>query len=325
MTATSMLRWTPLIVAGAMVWVAPLRAQIGPGWVAYAPEKKIHLENFKEKSPTAYIWPSNYESYGNPKTASYAYDAANDAETFQLYGLKGNRSEIRLFNEYETGSRQFEGYVTFFAPLNDESLFQIWGSVRGATQMMLRGFAANNGCIGINYEGGGTPKFLSNLYGREFKVNVIHLQEDVGNKIVIYIDGAKILEFPDNEKAVNHEGKNYHKYGCYGTVKEGHESPKVIWRNVRCFRDGTTPGAKAQSIAFPTISAKSVGDSDFTPNAEASSGLPVSFRSDNYAVAKIVAGKVHLAGQGTATITATQGGDETFSSAANVSQTLTVK
>jgi hypothetical protein len=133
--------------------------------------------------------------------------------------------------------------VTFFAPLDDEGLFQIWGSARGATQLMLRGYAENNGCIGLQWDLG-TPKFLRDLYGKEFKVNIVHLQEDVGNKIVVYIDDKKIFECPDDEKAVNHNNQNYHKYGVYGTVRKGHENPKAIWRNVRHFKDGKLPASE---------------------------------------------------------------------------------
>jgi hypothetical protein len=232
----------------------PAIAQLGAGWVEYSPKRTVHLENFKEKTPQIYAWPTPYQSYGDPITADYRYEPETSVETFRLFGPvsappsgtppNGNRSEIRLFNEYEFGSRQFEGYVTFFPPLDDEGLFQIWGSKRGATQLMVRGYAADNGCIGVQWDQGG-PKFLKNLYGREFRLNVIHLQEDVGNKIIVYVDGEKLFEFPDDEKAVNNKNQNYHKYGVYGTVRKGHEEPKVIWRKVRHFQDGAPPAEPA--------------------------------------------------------------------------------
>jgi len=220
-------------------------AQLGQGWVEYSPPKKIHLV---EKAYTANpkgMWSIEWKPQavvGSPTPcASYAYDAATDTETFRLFDNRSNRAEIRLENEYGTGARQFEGYVTFNAPLNDESLFQIWGSDRGATQLMLRGYAANGGELGVNNEPiKGTPRVATHCYGREIRVNVIHLQEDVGNKFIVYIDGKKMLEFPDNEKVTNHDGKNYHKYGCYGTLKTG--AVEVKWRKVRHYRDGQAPG-----------------------------------------------------------------------------------
>ncbi len=37
----------------------------------------------------------------------------------------------------------------------------------------------------------------------------------------------------------NHDGKNYHKYGCYGTLKT--DGATVKWRKVRNYKDGTAP------------------------------------------------------------------------------------
>jgi hypothetical protein len=161
-------------------------------------------------------------------------------ETFTLHDKRSNRSEIRLTNEYGKGSRQFEGYVTVFAPTDDQCVFQVWGSDEGATQLMLRAYKANGGELGVNNAVvRGTPRVAKEIYGRELRINVIHLQEDVGNKFFVYIDGVKKLEFADNEKVTNNKGKNYHKYGVYGTLKG--ESAKVQWRKVRHFRDGSAP------------------------------------------------------------------------------------
>lgn len=229
------------------------KAQLGSGWVAYSPEKKIHLgekgaPGGSKGGLKIFDW-SSHQEVGTPTaSASYAYNAATDTETFRLMDDRSNRTEIRLFNEYGTGSRQFEGYVTFNAPLNDESLFQVWGSDEGATQLMLRGYAANGGEIGIaNAPIKGTPRVATKCYGREIRVNVIHLQEDVGNRFIVYLDGKQVLEFPDNEKAINHDGKNYHKYGCYGTLKTGPVT--VQWRAVRHFKDGVAPTAKDKPAA----------------------------------------------------------------------------
>lgn len=219
-------------------------AQIGEGWVEYKPVRKIHLVDFNYKdSPKgmySFEWKPKAEVGTPTPCSSYEYDPKTDTEIFRLFDARANRAEIRIENEYGSGSRQFEGYVTFYAPLNDESLFQIWGSDQGATQMMMRGYAANGGEIGINNEPiNGTPRIIANCYGKEIKVNVIHLQEDVGNKFIVYINGEKKLEFPDNEKVTNHDGKNYHKYGCYGTLKT--DGAMVKWRKVRHYKDGKEP------------------------------------------------------------------------------------
>lgn len=79
-----------------------------------------------------------------------------------------------------------------------------------------------------------------------------------------------------------------------------------------------------QSITFGALSPRTVSDADFAPVATASSGLSVSYTSSNTAVATIVAGKIHIVGAGTTTITALQTGDANYEAATNVQQTLTV-
>ncbi|HEX8424812.1 glycosyl hydrolase [Hymenobacter sp.] len=79
-----------------------------------------------------------------------------------------------------------------------------------------------------------------------------------------------------------------------------------------------------QTIAFESPLAKRQADTDSEVGATASSGLPVSYTSSDTTVAKLVAGKLHLVGVGTTTITATQPGDATYYPAAPVQQTLTV-
>jgi gliding motility-associated-like protein len=79
-----------------------------------------------------------------------------------------------------------------------------------------------------------------------------------------------------------------------------------------------------QTIAFSVLPLKTYGDIDFTPAATASSGLSVSFASDNPAVATIVSGKIHIVGSGSAVITASQAGNANYNPASDVPQTLTV-
>jgi hypothetical protein len=80
----------------------------------------------------------------------------------------------------------------------------------------------------------------------------------------------------------------------------------------------------SQTITFNTLPTKTFGDGDFAPGASASSGLTVSYSSDNLSVATIVSGQIHIVGAGTANITASQGGDANNLAATNATQTLTV-
>jgi hypothetical protein len=80
-----------------------------------------------------------------------------------------------------------------------------------------------------------------------------------------------------------------------------------------------------QSISFPPLAVKKITDEDFDPAATATSGLAVTYTSENPAVATIVNGKVHINAVGSAVIKAYQPGNSSFSAATPVSDTLTVK
>ncbi len=79
-----------------------------------------------------------------------------------------------------------------------------------------------------------------------------------------------------------------------------------------------------QNISFNPLGSKTYGDIDFPLSASASSGLPVSFISDNSYVATIISGQVHITGAGSATIFAVQDGNAYFNAATMVPQTLLV-
>ena len=78
-----------------------------------------------------------------------------------------------------------------------------------------------------------------------------------------------------------------------------------------------------QTISF-SIPDKTYGDPGFCPQASASSGLAVTYASSNPAVAAIVDGKISITGAGSATITASQGGNESYEAAIDVARTFTV-
>ncbi|WP_025744037.1 carbohydrate-binding protein [Aquimarina pacifica] len=80
----------------------------------------------------------------------------------------------------------------------------------------------------------------------------------------------------------------------------------------------------SQSINFPAIPTKEVGDADFSPGATASSGLSVSYTSSNPKVAVIENGKIKIIAPGTSIITASQIGVPTYRCAPWVTKILTV-
>ncbi len=79
-----------------------------------------------------------------------------------------------------------------------------------------------------------------------------------------------------------------------------------------------------QTINFPALTTKAVGDADFAPEASATSSLPVSYSSSNTAVATITNGNIHVVGTGTTVITASQAGNGLYNAAKSITQSLTV-
>lgn len=101
---------------------------------------------------------------------------------------------------------------------------------------------------------------------------------------------------------------------------EGHRIVYNTFLNFQLYKDLV---CFTQSINF-SLSAKALGTPDFDPGATATSGLTVTYASSNPTVATIVAGKIHIVGVGSATITASQSGNNRYLAAPDATQTLTV-
>jgi hypothetical protein len=238
---------------------APLsHAQLGSGWTQFSPTKKIHLDD--EGGLQTFNWTS-YKSVGSGSICA-DYSSSGSTETFRILDNRSNRSEIRLQNEYSTGRRQFEGYVTFNSPLNDESLFQVFGSTSGATLCMMRGYSSSGGKLRVV---GGIGDLETNCYGVEKRINVIH---DQNNYVRFYVNGVLKGEFQENEQV-----DNYWKYGCYGTLTT--PAVSVKWRNVRCFRDGQPPGQGGGFAGYYRIVARHSDKAAVVEGASQSSGANI--------------------------------------------------
>jgi hypothetical protein len=77
-----------------------------------------------------------------------------------------------------------------------------------------------------------------------------------------------------------------------------------------------------QDITFGTLDGKTYGDSDFSIAATASSGLTVSFAASGDCTVSV--NTVHIIGTGSCTITASQGGNETYNPAADVNRAFSI-
>jgi hypothetical protein len=83
-------------------------------------------------------------------------------------------------------------------------------------------------------------------------------------------------------------------------------------------------GKVNQILTFGALPAKTYGDAPFALTANASSGLAVSYASSDESVASVSGNTVTILKSGTATITASQAGDNDYHPASSVDQTLTV-
>lgn len=247
------------------------QAQLGSNWVQYSPVKKIHFGvagDLKIYNHSSYQSEGSPRIAGNPISSDYTYDSTTDTEKFRRNNTDSNRAEIRLWNDYSTGERQFQGYVKFVTEIDYQIIMQIFGSNSGATLALTHGSTSAGGSIYLTSTGGniwGIKTIATGCYGIEKRLNVIHSQDKY---IQWYVNGSLKCQQGDTEVGVT----NYHKYGCYGPFG----IPTTIqWRQVRSYRDGTTPkvalyeatsygGAKAEFAcgSFTKASLLSAGMAD---------------------------------------------------------------
>lgn len=94
---------------------------------------------------------------------------------------------------------------------------------------------------------------------------------------------------------------------------------------IKTYTVSITRAKSPQTITFNALPAKVYGNADFAPGATSSNNsIPVTYSSDNTAVATIVNGQIHIVSSGIANITASQAGNDTYLAATNISRPLNV-
>lgn len=262
-----------------------LFAQEGTGWnditTVQEQAQRVHLQNYNGSLITR-AWNNGDASYmdtngatsGNfsttNSTSGYSFidNGVNRTHTFSLFKFPGNRSEIRIHDDYVEGTRQFEGFVTINDNVfSDNAVFQIFGGilengVQRATLLQIRGDAfSDNGNLRVvsngTFDAIGDTKIATNIKNQEVKINVIHEQQTAtkAGKIYFFVNGVLRLTLSENFNPNNVVG-NYFKYGCYGRENEsstnGIENSQVQWRNVRLWEGGTYAPSNTPNPAVPT-------------------------------------------------------------------------
>jgi hypothetical protein len=209
------------VVVAALGLASGARGQIGDGWIEEFPRLCLH----HAADGTLYnVCPA--PGYFDDGLCHYDNDGAG-TESFYLYNHRSNRIEIRAHNDYQSGMKQFEGWVWIEPPTNNESIMQIFGSPGpNATTAMFRAFDANGG--EIRYYSSPSQAIASGIYGTWTRVNVIHDAD--GGWVYAYINGSLAGQWRDRGVSTH-----YFKYGAYGTHNDA--TPAYVWwYGVRFFR-----------------------------------------------------------------------------------------
>ena len=165
-----------------------------------------------------------------------------------------------------------------------------------------------------------TITFTQNLSGKKFGDAAFNLTASTDS-------GLPLSYSSSNPSIATLEGNTLSIKGA-GTVtitveSSGGESNGKEWQAAVASKQMSIAKA-AQTITFPAITDKAVGDLDFAPGANASSGLNVTYTSSNTAVAVVDGQKIKVKGGGTVTITAAQAGDDRYNAATSKTQSFSV-
>lgn len=137
--------------------------------------------------------------------------------------------------------------------------------------------------------------------------------------------GLAVTYTSSNPSVATVSGNNISIVGVGITVITASQAGNSAYLPAESVKINLTVGKAFQSISGLSNINKIATDAPFSLNAEASSGLAVSYVSSNPNVATISGNIVTIKGAGTTTITASQPGNTIYPAATNISATLTVK
>jgi N-acetylneuraminic acid mutarotase len=144
------------------------------------------------------------------------------------------------------------------------------------------------------------------------------------NLTAVATSGLPVKYGSSNSAVATISGSTVHIVGGGVSVISAYQDGNANWNAAPAVSNYFYVGKANQTITGLSNITKNSGDADFNLTAVASSGLPVTYSISNTSVAWITNGTVHIAGAGTATITASQEGNESYNYAPDITATLTV-
>ena len=185
------------------------------GWTAYEPDLSLQFEGGSSVGITSYT-PAAMLS-----DAHCTYTNSGGVELFKMTRNPSGgrqRCEMRVKNEYLTGSQMFEGDVRVTAG-NGTTVHQVFKF------LMLVAYPQDGGALHQH-----SQTFLaSGVFGKWVHVNTAH--DTAAGKVDIYIDCVKKLTMPQG--GPDTPAGWYHKYGVYNV---GGAYAQSEWRNIRYYR-----------------------------------------------------------------------------------------
>jgi len=189
------------------------QAQIGSKWSEYFPSK-------------------GYSGFSQ----STRYSISGNVEHFWIYNTdpiepsgSGPRSEWHVFNDYTTGSQQFQGDLNAESGTTGYTCMQIFGAVNTATSIQLQMRSGDGTLRRYNSEA-----LATGCWGVYTRVNVLHYPTSSTGSIEIWINGSKVGTFDDGGNTTH-----YFKYGVYDTTTSATYNG-CYWRGVRYFSGGNS-------------------------------------------------------------------------------------
>jgi hypothetical protein len=217
-----------LLSGSALLFAASVvQAQMGSGWTQQSYTERLEYHHTGGDDLDT-ISPAPSSGFAD---SWIAYTNKNSTRYFWFKNTDAGRVEIRVNNDYTSGTHQFEGYLTFFQPSGSVSGYssttcsQDFGAATHAA-WKLEMFTDNGGDLE-----GEEASIMTGVYGQTHRINIIHDMNVA--RIYVFVDGSMLYNQPD-QGGTNH----YTKFGMYqgGTVV--HDQ----WSNPKYFTGGSVSG-----------------------------------------------------------------------------------